>query len=195
MDKDKLKQQKEDLRDHARRVRSLLVLNADDQASFCNLFFDKIEFSAGQVIASYWPIGREFDTHILMDECIERGARIALPVIDDGSRILRFALWTPQSDVEMGRFGICQPVLNEDTEFVDPDIVIMPLLAFDRQGNRLGYGGGYYDSTVLDLRTRKDIVAVGVGFSKQACLFSLPCEDHDVKMDWIITESSAQKFS
>lgn len=190
-----IKQDKEDLREHARRTRSLLTLDSQAQKDFCTHFFSCFPVDENVVVSSYWPIGREFDTHILTDEIIERGGHIALPVIQEGSRVLRFARWTPHDDVEMGKYGICQPVVNDQTEHVDPDILVIPLLAFDRRGYRLGYGGGYYDSTLSDIRSRKNAVAVGIGFSQQACLFNLPVEDHDIRMDYIITEQGAQKFS
>lgn len=189
-----IKEQKQNLREHARRTRSLLSLGPDDLQRFSNLFFQHIDVHNGTVISSYWPIGREFDTHSLMDDCIARGATVALPVIVKNTKILKFVSWTPKADVEMGAYGICQPVINEHTEYFDPDIVVVPFLAFDRKGYRLGYGGGYYDATIEDLRKRKNILTVGVGFSKQACLFNLPVEKHDVQLDWIVTEQGAQKF-
>ena len=70
----------------------------------------------------------------------------------------------------------------------------MPMLAFDRPGNRLGHGGGYYDTTLRALREKKKITAVGVAYAQQAVLFSLPVEDHDEKLDWIITEQNTHRF-
>ncbi len=192
---DDIKKQKDDLREHARRTRSLLALDAVGLSSFCDFFFDNIEIRKGTVVSCYWPIGREFDTHSLMDECIERGAVVALPVVEKDTRVLKFVSWTPKDDVEMGAYGICQPIVSGDTEYVDPDIIIVPFLAFDRRGYRLGYGGGYYDSTIEDLRVRKNILTVGVGFSKQACLFNLPVEEHDALLDWVITEKNAHRFT
>lgn len=192
---DDIKREKDDLREHARRTRSLLSLNADDLKSFSDLFFKNIDIKENLVVSCYWPIGREFDTHSLMDECIDRGAIIALPIVEADTKILKFVAWTPNDDVEMGAYGICQPVIDDKIEFIDPDIIVVPFLAFDRKGYRLGYGGGYYDTTIDDLRGRKNILTVGVGFSKQACLFNLPVEDHDVQLDWVITEQNAHKFT
>lgn len=191
---DDLKHRKEELRAEARRARSLLMLNASDQEALLKNFFDKIEFTQDTVIAAYWPMGRELDTHALMDECNERGLIVVLPIIEKDSRILKFARWSGQEDVEIGPYKIVQPVINENTEFYCPDVVIVPLLAFDRKGYRLGYGGGYYDSTLEALRNEKEVTAVGWGYAKQACLFNLPVEEHDIGMDWIVTEQSAQKF-
>lgn len=189
-----LVQRKEELRAEAKRARSLLTLDAQAQKKLCENFFTSIDVDQGKIIASYWPVGRELDTHLLMDECIARGARIALPVIQKDSRILKFALWDQSVDVEKAAHGICQPVINKKTKFVKPDIVIVPLLAFDRSGVRLGFGGGYYDTTLEHLKNERDINVVGWGYAKQACLFNLPAEKHDVKMDWVITEQSVYKF-
>ena len=71
----------------------------------------------------------------------------------------------------------------------------MPLLAFDRRGHRLGYGEGYYDATLADLRARKKVIAVGLAYAQQAILFNLPAEDHDQPLDWIITPQIAQRYA
>lgn len=187
--------QKDDLREHAKRARSLLSLSVADESQFCRYFFESINVSEGDVIAFYWPKGRELDTHLLMDQCSNLGAHIVLPVIEKNSKILKFVSWGADTEMEVGSYGILQPKICDNTSFIDPDIIIVPFLAFDRRGYRLGYGGGYYDATISDLRKRKDLLCVGVGFSKQACLFNLPHEDHDVRMDWIITELSTQQFT
>lgn len=192
---DDLKIKKEALRAEALRSRSLMSLDASSIDQFCQIFFDKINVNEQSIIASYWPKDREFDTHILMDGCLKRGASIALPVIDDQSLILKFAKWSHDTDIMQGKFGVCHPVIDEHTQWLEPDIIIVPLLAFDRQGYRLGFGGGYYDATLEHLMAIKNITAIGVGYAKQACLFNLPREEHDIKMDWVITDQGAHQFS
>ena len=88
-----------------------------------------------------------------------------------------------------------EPVVHEGTQWLEPDVVIVPLLAFDRRGYRLGQGGGYYDATLADLRAKKNIIAVGLAYAQQACLFNLPVEEHDQKLDWVVTPQGAQEFS
>lgn len=191
---DDLDIQKEVMRAEAKRARSKLCLTPDDETALCCNFFSHINLEKGACVASYWPIKREIDTHILMEEIVERGIHVALPVAEKDSRILKFAKWDLKSDVEQGLYNICHPVIDDNTEWLEPDVFLVPLLAFDRQGYRLGYGGGYYDSTIALYRSEKDIVAVGLGYAQQACLFNLPKEEHDERMDWIITEQNATSF-
>lgn len=190
-----LKIQKEGLRAEAKRARAMMSLDASEQERLCDLFFDNISLNKGAVISSYWPKGRELDTLPLMDRLIEAGYMVSLPVIEKDTRILKFARWHSDVEMTMGLFDVAHPVMGDSTEWLDPDVFILPLLAFDRQGTRLGYGGGYYDATLEHYKTQKDILAVGLAYAKQACLFNLPAEDHDMSMNWVVTEQSAQLFS
>lgn len=186
--------QKDVLRAEALRARGLLSLDASEDELFRKLFFGNIKPQSDQIVAAYWPKGREFDTQSLIDECLDKGIRIALPVVQKESRVLKFALWDQSIDLMKGEYGILHPVLNENTEYVSPDIFLVPLLAFDRRGYRLGFGGGYYDATLAFYQSEKDMCSVGVAYAQQACLFNLPTEEHDVKMDWVITQQGAQKY-
>jgi 5-formyltetrahydrofolate cyclo-ligase len=116
-------------------------------------------------------------------------------VVKEDTKILSFAKWEEGMPLKKSPFGVMQPEVNDNTEWLDPDILIIPMLAFDRQGYRIGYGGGYYDATIKHLRTKKDVIAVGVAYAQQAVLFNLPVEPHDEKMDWIITTQDARCFS
>ncbi len=191
---DDLKSMKDSLRAEAKRARGLLNLDASQHKVLCTHLFDNITIDENTVIAAYWSKDRELDTHVLIDECIDRGSKVALPIIEKDQRILKFAQYDHNTDLMSGEFGVLHPVINEDTVFLEPDIFLVPLLAFDRKGYRLGYGGGYYDATLAHYREKKDITAIGIGYAQQACLFKLPAEEHDIKMDWIITEQSAQSF-
>src|SRR6185503_17417551 len=102
--------------------------------------------------------------------------------------------WKDGDPLAEGAFGIMQPS-TDAPKWVDPDIVVVPLLAFDRRGYRLGYGSGYYDVTLAALRAKKKIVAVGLGYGQQAVLFNLPSEPHDEKLDWVITPQKAHSFT
>lgn len=186
-----IKDQKISLRKQAKRTRSMLnSLDTQQQKDLCRNFFDNIEMKKGACVASYWPIERELDTSFLMERFLEKNVKVTLPIVEKESRILKFAQWKINMPMSIGPYNIPQPELNEQTVLLEPDIILVPILAFDRHGYRLGYGGGYYDSTLEEFRKNKNIVAVGLAYAEQACLFRLPVEEHDQKMDWIITEQS-----
>lgn len=189
-----LKIQKEVLRAEAKRARGMMSLDSSEQKHLCDVFLEHIPLKKGSVISSYWPKGRELDTLPLMDRLIDADYIIALPVIEKGSRVLKFAHWHDGVDLTTGLFDVAHPVIGDNVEWLEPDVFILPLLAFDRQGNRLGYGGGYYDATLHEHAQNKDILAVGLAYAKQACLFNLPAEDHDMKMNWVVTEQGVQSF-
>jgi 5-formyltetrahydrofolate cyclo-ligase len=163
--------------------------NADDAAQ---LFIETIEPKPGQVVALYWPKLREFDTLPLIHELLKLGVVCCLPVMQSESRILKFARWAENDVLVPGPFDVMQPA---GQDWIDPDIVVVPYLAFDRRGYRMGYGKGYYDATLSDLRARRDVIAVGYGYGQQAVLFNLPIDDHDEKMDWIITPQKVMRFT
>lgn len=160
----------------------------------CENFLNSIKPTIAQRVALYWSKGREFDTMPLLHELLIRGFSCALPVIQKGDRALKFAPWQEGEALAEGPFGIPQPVVVENTQWVDPDIMVIPYLAFDRHGYRLGYGGGYYDATLAHYREKKPVLAVGYGYGQQAVLFNLPVESHDQKMDWIITPQKVMRF-
>jgi 5-formyltetrahydrofolate cyclo-ligase len=158
----------------------------------CDLFFDALRPEKGSMLAGYWPKEREFDPRYILERASGEGIRCALPVVEKGSLTLRFAEWTLESVLVEGAFGIMQP---EKSGFVTPDIVLVPLLAFDLRGYRIGYGGGYYDATLQSLRREKPgIVAVGVCYAAQAVIFNLPTEEHDERLDWVVTPQKAHFF-
>lgn len=174
---------KASLRDHAREVRTRLQFSLDDAEAASAHFFETVNPQAGQVVAAYWPRGKEFDVRIIIEDCLKKGLAVALPVVKDG-RVMDFALWRDGDPLVNNAFNIPEPAVRE---MVAPDIVIVPFLAFDRRGYRLGYGGGYYDATLEALRAQKEIVAAGVGYGEQAVLFNLPIDEHDQRMDLVIT--------
>ncbi len=191
---DDVKSSKNSLRAEAKRARGLLSLDSHQHDSLCSNVFNNINIDENIVVAAYWPKGRELDTSILIDECLKHGCKVSLPVIDTNSRVLKFANYNHDINLVSGQFDVLHPVIDDNTEFVNPDVIFVPMLAFDRRGYRLGYGGGYYDATLSHFRNEKEVIAVGLAYAKQACLFNLPTEDHDIKMDWIITEQSSQCY-
>jgi 5-formyltetrahydrofolate cyclo-ligase len=190
-----MSQTKESIRIEASLHRDRLEANEDDLEAAASLFMEHIVPDPGQTVGVYWPKGKEFNPYPVMEILMGSGVEIALPVVcKDKGKELCFVVWDGKGELERGPYGILQPPVNEYTEFIQPDIIIVPLLAFDQRGYRLGYGGGYYDYTIKQMRRDKDVVIVGLAYAEQACLFNLPDEEHDQKMDWVITPAKAYKF-
>jgi 5-formyltetrahydrofolate cyclo-ligase len=186
---------KEDIRQEAMKHRDRIDPVTEDPDEACDIFFESIKPDPSQSVALYWPIGRELDTLPLMERLIKAGHVVALPVVKMDERVLLFARYQEGDELIKGPYDILQPAINDKTELIEPDIFIVPLLAFDRHGYRLGYGGGYYDATLAALRAKKEITAVGWACGIQAVLFNLPREDHDIPMDWIITPQKPYRFN
>ncbi len=154
-------------------------------------FFNNVDIDDNAVIAAYWPLGHEFDPTGLLEEAHRRKTICALPIVQQGTKILSFHQWAPDTSMKKASFGIMEP---QNTPALSPDILLVPLLAFDRQGYRLGKGGGYYDATLEYMRSQKQILAIGLGYASQAVLFSLPREPHDQKLDAVLTPQEFLRF-
>ena len=144
-----------------------------------------VELPHGVIVAGYSPINSELDPFPLMRALAGRGATLALPVIIERDHALIFRAWEPDEGLVRGQLGIFQP--SSDADEVDPDIVLVPLAAFDRAGHRIGYGRGYYDRTLQDLRTIKKITVIGVAFAVQE-IETVPRLPHDEQLDCVLTE-------
>ena len=141
----------------------------------------------GKVVAGYWPIGGEADMRPLLAALYGLGAACGLPVIVSPGEALRFREWQPGDKLESAELETLQP--TADRPWCEPDIVLAPLLAFDRHGGRLGQGGGYYDRTLADLKKRRDVVSIGIGFSCQE-VQTVPHGKKDMRLDWVVTEEA-----
>jgi 5-formyltetrahydrofolate cyclo-ligase len=187
--------EKKTLRQEARKHRALINIRDHHPQGAVPHFFDTIKPAPGAIIGGYWPYGSEFDVRPILEEAMARGYVCSLPVIEDGSKILAFYTFTETTNLKPGRYGEMIPDLEHPAvRPVLPDVLIIPLLAYDRRGHRLGQGGGYYDATLSALRDKKPVLAVGAAYAQQACLFHLPAEAHDQRLDWVITPEGAQKF-
>lgn len=186
--------EKEQIRMEARRVRDFITLEEEDPEDAVELFVEALTPQQDQVVAGYWPKGKEFDPTPILEHLLHNNHTCALPVVEKGSKVLKFARWAEDIKLSKGPFGIMQPEIDEHTEWLEPDIFLVPLLAFDRRGYRIGQGGGYYDATLQAAREDRDITAVGVCYAKQAVLFNLPVEDHDQRLDWVITTQGVHDF-
>ena len=146
---------------------------------------------ASGAVSGFYPYGSEIDCTGLLDRLSGEGWVTALPVVVGPDQPLRFRAWTPGEALEPGAWSIPVPV--EAAPEVEPDVLLVPLLAYDRQGYRLGYGGGFYDRTLDRLRARKPVTAVGVAFAGQE-VDAVPHDAHDQPLDWMLTERGAMQF-
>jgi 5-formyltetrahydrofolate cyclo-ligase len=143
------------------------------------------------VVSGFWPIKEEIDIRSLMIELSNQGCQLALPVVQGKGLPLVFRAWRPGDPLEAGVFGTLQP--SAKREVMEPDALIVPLLACDEEGWRLGYGGGFYDRTLAGLRAKKVITAVGVGFNDQL-VPQVPHGPSDQRLDWLLTDKRACAF-
>jgi 5-formyltetrahydrofolate cyclo-ligase len=185
---------KQELREQAKKHRAKLQPNMDEAESACRLFFEAVQPQSDDIIALYWPKKNEFSTQLILENLLDQGRTCVLPVMQEDSRILKFAAWQHGQPLAQKAFGVYEPIIDEATDWKNPDIVIVPMLAFDRTGNRLGYGGGFYDATLESLRKQKSITAVGVAYDSQMVLFPLPREEHDEPLDLVITPQKVYRF-
>jgi 5-formyltetrahydrofolate cyclo-ligase len=126
-----------------------------------------------------------------MRKLADTGARLALPAVAGRGRPLCMRAWAFGAPLAAGVWGIREPM--PDAPGVDPDILLLPLLAFDRRGHRLGYGAGYYDITLTALRAKKPIVAIGIGFAAQE-IPDVPITPRDARLDLMLTEQDVIDF-
>jgi 5-formyltetrahydrofolate cyclo-ligase len=142
------------------------------------------------VISVFHSFDTEISTFELFDKLIAEGWTTALPVVIAKNMPLAFRQWAPGEALVLGRWNIKVP--PEDAPEVVPDVLLVPLLAFDRKGFRLGYGGGFYDRTLEKLRALKKITAIGVAYAGQE-VDAVPHEEFDQRLDWIMTEKETIK--
>ena len=149
------------------------------------------EFTPGAIVSGYSPIRGEIDPAPLMLALASQGARLALPAVLSRGKSLAFRAWLPQDRLMMGPLGILEP--SPAAHEVIPDIVLVPLAAFDSLGHRIGYGAGHYDYTLANLRKTKPIAAVGLAFAAQE-IKAVPALQHDEALDFVLTETKVFDF-
>jgi 5-formyltetrahydrofolate cyclo-ligase len=140
---------------------------------------------AGRIVAGYWPMADELDSRPLMASL---DSKLALPVVLGDAMIFR--AWKLGDPLEPGARGTQHPAAGET---VTPNVVIAPVVAFDRQGHRLGRGGGFYDRAIASLRARARPLVIGIGLDLQE-VPQVPVEPRDQHLDWIVTETRAIKI-
>ncbi len=179
------------LRRQARTHRAKLGPVLPGFAAAIAAFAPKLVFGDEAVIGGYAALAGEADPRLLLEALHRRGANLALPRVVTKDAPLSFHRWTPADALTAGAFGVPEPPASADS--VNPNILLVPLLAYDGQGYRLGYGGGYYDRTLEILKSKGEVLAIGVAYANQE-IPSVPHEAHDMRMDMILTECGLRRF-
>ncbi len=147
----------------------------------------EIALATGAPVSAYWPKGDELDPRSAMTGLAERGHVIGLPVVVEPEAPLLFRAWRPGDELCPAGFGLLEPAPGRPE--VIPELLLVPLLAFDRRGMRLGYGGGFYDRTLARLEARGVApLAVGLAYAGQE-LPEVAVGATDRRLDWIVTDS------
>jgi 5-formyltetrahydrofolate cyclo-ligase len=143
---------------------------------------ERVDLGRYQTLGVYWPVRGEIDVRDLAVEHLARGGRIGLPVVVSRSAPVEFWSWRPQMPMSRGVWNIPIPA---ERELLEPDALIVPLVGFDSQSYRLGYGGGYYDRTIAAAARKPFCVGLGFEFSRLQSIFP---QSHDIPMDMIVTD-------
>ena len=150
-----------------------------------------IEVAPGTIVSGFSPLKSEINPIPLMRRFADVGAGLALPVVAGRGKPLIMRAWTFGAPLNSGQWGIREP--TPDAPEVFPDILIVPLLAFDRRGFRIGYGAGYYDMTIARLREMKPVIAMGIAFATQE-VPEVPISPRDARLDLVLTELGVEDF-
>ena len=180
------------LRAEARRRRLALAsdLRTAAAAEAAAHFLAGVALAPQEVVALYWPIRDELDSRPLLTRLMDAGQPVCLPVVRGEGLPLELRLWEQGAPLYPAGFGTLAP--SDEAPIVAPDVIVMPLLGFDRHGTRLGYGGGYYDRTLEVLGDAPRLV--GYAFASQE-IDDLPRDDHDVPLHAVVTEAGYRSFA
>lgn len=160
---------------------------AAGQGQAAELLADFLAAHRGKALAGYMAMRTEIDPLAAM--AAHQGP-VCVPVIIDAGQALKFREWTPGCRMEMGAFGAEIPA---EGAWIEPEVLIVPLVGFDARGFRLGYGGGFYDRTLQWLRAKRETLAVGFGFATQE-LPAVPIDEFDQRLDVMVTENGVRWF-
>jgi 5-formyltetrahydrofolate cyclo-ligase len=149
-------------------------------------FAGLVSGAPGAVVSGFSAIGDEISPLPLLTALARDGHRLCLPVMQGKGNPLLFRAWKPGDAMGAAVWGIQEPLPS--AALVDPDVLLVPLLAFDARGYRLGYGGGFYDRTIAGLRARKTVTAIGLAFDEQR-IDAVPHTTEDQRLDWVLTPS------
>ena len=187
----KIEEVKAALRLQARSTRAAIHAATRSSAaqSVADHFFTAVDLKPTEIVAGYWRIKDEMDCQPILVRLMDSFQPVCLPVVLGDDQPLELRLWEQGAALYEAGFGTLAP--SEFAPQVEPDIIIVPLLGFDKRGTRLGYGGGYYDRTFDRLTKRPRLV--GIAFAAQE-LDEIPREAHDIPLDIVITEHGPRSF-
>lgn len=164
------------------------ALPADDRAAAAQIVAERafpVAVPRGAVVSGYSPMRSELSPVPLMRKLSDAGAQLALPVVAGRGKPLTMRVWSFGEELASGVWGIREP--KADAPEVFPDVLLVPLAAFDRAGHRIGYGAGYYDMTITRLRAMKPVIAIGLAFAAQE-INRVPATEFDARLDLVLTE-------
>ena len=144
-----------------------------------------VKVTPGLIVSGFMPMRTEINPHPLMRKFADAAACLALPVVQGRGQPLIMRAWTFGDALRSGQWGIREPL--DSAAEVDPDVLLVPLAAFDRKGHRIGYGAGYYDMTLARLRSLKPVTAIGLAFAVQE-IPEVPATGRDERLDLVLTE-------
>ena len=186
---------KKTLRTLAKKKRSEIILDIESkinllkQIKYCldNIFYHNHNIKTASL---YYPINNEIEPFQFVKYFEDKNIVMSMPVIDMIKKSMLFRKWSPKDKLSVGPLGNLEP--NYDKDIILPQIMIVPMLMFDRQLSRLGYGGGYYDKSIFNLKKyfqkeKKFFITIGLAYSEQG-IKKIPYESHDMNLDYIITE-------
>ena len=186
---------KNNLRIIAKRKRKLISLDTEDKNTFLkniNSCLDRV-FSIENTIREvglYYPISNEISPLVFIEYFKDNNITTSLPVVDSNSNSMVFKKWFKKEKLQKSHLGTYEPLRTNETIF--PQIIVVPMLMFDRKLNRLGYGAGYYDKSISTLKRyfdkkQKNFITIGLAYSEQETK-TIPYESHDQRLDFIVTE-------
>lgn len=182
------------LRSRAKEMRSRLPAETRAAAArrVAEIGLGFAEPAAGTRVSGFLAIGEEINPVPLMRALADAGHSLCLPVLQGKGKPLMFREWTRGQPLVERMWGIREPA--DSAAVVAPDVLIVPLLAFDAEGWRLGYGGGYYDRTLADFRRTRKVIAIGIAYDEQK-VDAVPHLDYDQRLDWVLTPSGPIRCS
>jgi 5-formyltetrahydrofolate cyclo-ligase len=180
---------KSELREDARARRAELARACPDFAERIASYTDDLPISPRATVSFYWPMGDEADPRPLAVRLAQRGHALALPAVVKKDAPLVFRLWREGDPLIVHKFGMHEPA--DDAPLATPGVLLVPLLAFDARGHRLGYGGGFYDRTLAALGPK---LAIGVAYAGQET-DALPIHARDHPLNMVVTEKGVRRFA